>query len=51
MQNVDYIIHADYVLPMDERLAIIRDGAVAGKGNKMLKVGPLRIFLRTTPRR
>ena len=39
MQNVDYIIHADYVLPMDERLAIIRDGAVAVKGNRILKVG------------
>jgi len=39
MQNVDYIIHADYILPMDERLAIIRDGAVAVKGNRILKVG------------
>ena len=39
MQNVDYIISADYVLPMDEHLAIIRDGAIAVKGNRILKVG------------
>jgi 5-methylthioadenosine/S-adenosylhomocysteine deaminase len=39
MQNVDYIIHADYVLPMDEHLAIIRDGAIAVKGNRIIQVG------------
>ena len=39
MQSIDYIINADYVLPMDENLTIIRDGAVAVKGNRILKVG------------
>ena len=39
MINVDYIINADYVLPMDETLTVIRDGAIAVKGNRILKVG------------
>lgn len=39
MQNVDYIIHADYVLPMNEDLTVIRDGAVVVQGNRILKVG------------
>jgi 5-methylthioadenosine/S-adenosylhomocysteine deaminase len=37
--NIDYIINADYVLPMDENLTIIRDGAIAVKGNRILKAG------------
>lgn len=39
MISVDYIIHADYVLPMNEDLAVIRDGAVAVQGARILKVG------------
>lgn len=39
MQSADYIINADYVLPMDENLTVIRDGAIAVKGNRILKVG------------
>src|SRR4030042_5491261 len=39
MQNVDYIIHADYVLPTNEDLTVIRDGAVAVQGGRILKVG------------
>ncbi|MEW6162638.1 MAG: amidohydrolase family protein [Nitrospirota bacterium] len=39
MQSADYIIHADYVLPMDERLTVIRDGAIAVKGTQILEVG------------
>ncbi len=39
MQNVDYIISADYILPMDENLAVIKDGAIAIKGTRLLDVG------------
>jgi 5-methylthioadenosine/S-adenosylhomocysteine deaminase len=39
MQSVDYIIRADYVLPMDEGLHVIKDGAIAIKGSKILSVG------------
>jgi 5-methylthioadenosine/S-adenosylhomocysteine deaminase len=39
MQSVDYIIHADYVLPMNESLPVIRDGAVAVQGSRIVKVG------------
>lgn len=39
MINVDYIISADYVLPMDEGLTAITDGAVAIKGKNILDVG------------
>jgi len=39
MQSIDYIINADYILPMDENLTVIRDGAIAVKGNRILKVG------------
>jgi 5-methylthioadenosine/S-adenosylhomocysteine deaminase len=39
MQNVDYIISADYILPMDDNLTVIRDGAIAVKGSRILKVG------------
>ncbi len=39
MANVDYIIHADYVLPMDENLTVIKDGAIAVEGSKIQKVG------------
>lgn len=39
MQNADYIIRGDYVLPMDEEQAVIKDGAVVVKGNKIEEVG------------
>ncbi len=39
MTDIDYIIMADYVLPMDEGLDVIRDGAVAVKGGKIIDVG------------
>lgn len=39
MQSIDYIIHADYILPMNEDLTVIRDGAVAVQGTRILKVG------------
>ncbi len=39
MINVDYIICGDYVLPMDEKLSVIRDGAIAVKGTGILEVG------------
>jgi len=37
--NVDYIIRADYILPMDGGLAVIENGAIAIKDTKILKVG------------
>jgi 5-methylthioadenosine/S-adenosylhomocysteine deaminase len=37
--SVDYIIRGEYVLPMDEKLTIIKDGAVAVIGEKILEVG------------
>jgi len=39
MQDVDNIISGGYVLPMDERLTVIRDGAVAVKGCEIVDVG------------
>jgi len=39
MQNVDYIIYGDYVLPMDEGLTVIKDGAIAVSGTNILEVG------------
>ncbi|MFA4919300.1 MAG: amidohydrolase family protein [Thermodesulfovibrionales bacterium] len=39
MQKVDYIICGDYVLTMDENLAIIEKGAVAVKEKQILEVG------------
>ena len=51
MISVDYIIHADYVLPMDEDLTVIRDGAVAVQGARILKVGSSQeISKQYTPR-
>lgn len=51
MQSVDYIIRADYVLPMDEYLAVIEDGAIAVKDSKILKVGTSQeIFGKYVPR-
>lgn len=39
MQNVDYIIGADYLLPMDEKQSVINNGALAIQGRKILDVG------------
>jgi 5-methylthioadenosine/S-adenosylhomocysteine deaminase len=39
MKEVDYIIGGDYVLPMDKGLTVIKDGAVAIKGPKIIEVG------------
>ncbi|MEW6001813.1 MAG: amidohydrolase family protein [Nitrospirota bacterium] len=39
MQNVDHIVHGDYVLPMDEGLTVIRNGLIAVKGAKIIEVG------------
>ena len=39
MISVDYIICGDYVLPMDESCSVVKDGAVAINGNKILEVG------------
>lgn len=38
MQNADYIIRADYLLPMDEKLSVIKNGALAIHGKKILDV-------------
>jgi 5-methylthioadenosine/S-adenosylhomocysteine deaminase len=37
--SVDYIICGDYVLPMDEGLTVIKDGAIAVSGTTILEVG------------
>ena len=39
MQDVDYILSGSYVLPMDERLTVISNGAVAVKGCEIVDVG------------
>jgi 5-methylthioadenosine/S-adenosylhomocysteine deaminase len=38
--NVDYIIRGDYILPMDESLTVIKDGAIAVRGPEIIDVGP-----------
>jgi len=40
--DIDYLIGADYVLPMDEKLLVIRDGAVAVTGTSIIEVGTYR---------
>jgi len=39
MKNVDYIIYADYILPMDRKLSVIEHGAVAVRGSSILDIG------------
>jgi 5-methylthioadenosine/S-adenosylhomocysteine deaminase len=39
MISVDYIISAEYVLPMDEALTVINNGAIAIKGTDIIEVG------------
>ncbi len=39
MIPVDYIICGDYILPMDQSLTVIDNGAIAVKGNEIIDVG------------
>ncbi len=39
MKNADYVIRGEYVLAMDKEQAVIKNGAVAVKGNKIEEVG------------
>ncbi|MBI5211910.1 MAG: amidohydrolase [Nitrospirae bacterium] len=39
VQAIDYIIRGDYVITMNEKLDVIRNGAVAVKGEKIIDVG------------
>ena len=51
MENVDYILSADYVLPMDENLTVIKDGAIAVTDTKIFDVTTSEeIFRKYTPR-
>ena len=38
-ESADFIVRADYVLPVDENLSVFRDGAVAVGSGKILAVG------------
>jgi len=51
MENVDYILSADYVLHMDENLTVIKDGAIAVTDTKIFDVTTSEeIFRKYTPR-
>lgn len=39
MQTADYIIHADYVITMDNDLPVLGNGALAIQGNKIADIG------------
>ena len=39
MEKVDLIIRGDYVLPMEDDFPVIKDGAVAVTGKKIIDVG------------
>jgi len=39
MEDCDLIIRGKYVLPIDDKLTVIREGAVAVKGKKIIEVG------------
>jgi 5-methylthioadenosine/S-adenosylhomocysteine deaminase len=39
MQNVDYILRADYLLTMEDLLPVVKDGAVAIKGKSIVDSG------------
>jgi len=47
MQNVDYIIRADYLLTMEGDLSVIRDGAVAVAGSVIADVGTFTEIAKT----
>jgi len=50
MQDVDYIISGGYVLPMDEGLTVISNGAVVVKGCEIVDVGNAdEIFKKYSP--
>ena len=38
-RDIDYLIGADYVLPMDDKYSVIRDGAIAVTGTSIIEVG------------
>jgi 5-methylthioadenosine/S-adenosylhomocysteine deaminase len=40
MEVVDYIVHGDYLIPVDEKHNVIEGGAVAVKHNRIVEVGP-----------
>jgi len=44
MQDVDYIICGDYVLPMDEGLTVIKDGAIDVRAQISSKLELLKRF-------
>ncbi len=44
MQNADYIIKGDYVIPMDENQTVIKDGAVVVKGKAIIDVGSFDVI-------
>lgn len=51
MINVDYIISGDYILPMDESLTVIKNGAIAVKGTEIIDVGSSdEIFKKYNPK-
>ncbi|MDO8746272.1 MAG: amidohydrolase family protein, partial [Thermodesulfovibrionales bacterium] len=39
MQTADYIIHADYIITMDNDLTVIRNSALVIQGNKIADIG------------
>ncbi|MCL5023227.1 MAG: hypothetical protein M1497_07650 [Nitrospirae bacterium] len=38
-EKVDSIVRAEYVLPVDARMSVIRDGAVAVKDGRIAEIG------------
>jgi len=45
-EKVDSIVHAEYVLPMDEGLSVVRDGAVAVSDGRIVSVGSFQEIFR-----
>ncbi|GAB4411463.1 MAG: hypothetical protein OHK0032_07400 [Thermodesulfovibrionales bacterium] len=39
MSKIDYIVHAEYVLPIDNQFTVINNGAVAVNNGKIVDVG------------
>lgn len=46
MEKVDYIVCAEYILPMDEQFTVINDGAVAVKDGKIEAIGRYEDIIR-----